>query len=76
MRNPIQRTGWFKTPKSLDELYNICKNMKDASEAQRVMIFTMNYCHWLIEQELGNHEPITATIGDAENIYTTSALRG
>lgn len=68
MKNPIERTGWFKTPKSPEELIDICKNMKDASEAQRVMIFTMNYCHWLVEQELGRHEPIKAKIGDPEPI--------
>lgn len=56
MKNPIQRTGWFKTPKSTEELIDICKNMSDASEAQRMMIFTMNYCHWLVEQELTKSE--------------------
>ena len=68
MKNPIERTGWFKTPKSAEELIDICKNMSNASEAQRMMIFTMNYCHWLVDQELDKHDPIKATIGDPQRI--------
>ena len=68
MLNPINRCGWFKTPKSMSELEDICKNMSNASEAHRMVIFTMNYCHWLVNEANDNHEPIKAKIGDAEKI--------
>jgi len=40
----------------------------DPKDHERMMIFTMNYCHWLVEQELGKHEPIKAKIGEAQKI--------
>ena len=50
MENPIPHTGWFITPKSKEHLIELCKSMSNASEAQRMMIFTMNYCHYLVQE--------------------------
>ena len=52
MKNPITRTGWFITPKSEAHLIELCKSMSNAAEAQRMMIFTMNYCHQLVDKML------------------------
>ena len=56
MKNPITRTGWFITPKSEEHLIELCKSMSNASEAQRMMIFTMNYCHFLVQEALEKEE--------------------
>lgn len=56
MKNPISRTGWFITPKSEAHLIELCKGMSNASEAQRMVIFTMNYCHHLVQEALEKEE--------------------
>ena len=56
MKNPIPHTGWFITPKSQEHLIELCKSMSNASEAQRMMIFTMNYCHYLIQEVIEANE--------------------
>ena len=52
MKNPIPHTGWFITPKSQEHLIELCQSMSNASEAQRMMVFTFNYCHKLVNEML------------------------
>jgi len=52
MQNPIQHSSLFITPASLDELLTIVESTSNTSEAYRILVFTLNYCHALVEQQL------------------------
>lgn len=56
MKNPIIHTPLFKTPKSVDELMEIAESMTNASEAYRMIAFTMNLCHRLVQDEIDKDE--------------------
>ena len=49
--NPIQPSNLFITPTSEQQLADIAFSMSNKSEAWRMMMFTMNYCHQLVENE-------------------------
>lgn len=51
MKNPIPLTSLFITPDSLEQLQHIAESMSNSSEAWRMMVFTMNYCHQLVEEQ-------------------------
>lgn len=51
MQNPIPHSTLFKTPASLEELQEIANTMSNASEAWRMMVFTLNFCHDIVKQE-------------------------
>ena len=51
MQNPIPQSSLFRTPASLDELQEIAESMSNKSEAWRMMVFTLNFCHSLVNQE-------------------------
>ena len=51
MKNPIPLTSLFITPDSLEQLQAIAESMSNSSEAWRMMVFTMNYCHQLVEEQ-------------------------
>ena len=50
--NPLQNSNLFITPTSIDQLQEIADSMSNSSEAWRMMVFTMNYCHQLVESEM------------------------
>ena len=56
MKNPIDHTSLFITPTSVDQLIGIADSMSNSSEAWRMMVFTMNYCYYLVQRELGEQE--------------------
>jgi hypothetical protein len=58
MKNPIQNSSLFITPKSVDQLTGIADSMTNSSEAWRMMVFTMNYCYYLVQQELEADEAL------------------
>jgi len=58
MDNPIIHTPIFKTPESLEELMDIAESMSNASEAYRMIAFTMNLCHHLVEEEIKSAQRI------------------
>jgi len=49
--NPLQSSNLFITPTSVEQLTEIADSMSNSSEAWRMMVFTMNYCHQLVESE-------------------------
>ena len=49
--NPLQNSNLFITPTSVEQLTEIADSMSNSSEAWRMMVFTMNYCHQLVERE-------------------------
>jgi len=49
--NPLQNSNLFITPTSVEQLTEIADSMSNSSEAWRMMVFTMNYCHQLVESE-------------------------
>ena len=50
--NPLQNSNLFITPTSVEQLTEIADSMSNSSEAWRMMVFTMNYCHQLVEREV------------------------
>ena len=50
--NPLQSSNLFITPTSVEQLTEIADSMSNSSEAWRMMVFTMNYCHQLVESEM------------------------
>jgi len=50
--NPLQNSNLFITPTSVEQLTEIADAMSNSSEAWRMMVFTMNYCHQLVESEM------------------------
>jgi len=50
--NPLQNSNLFITPTSIEQLTEIADGMSNSSEAWRMMVFTMNYCHQLVESEM------------------------
>ena len=50
--NPLQNSNLFITPTSVEQLTEIADSMSNSSEAWRMMVFTMNYCHQLVESEM------------------------
>jgi len=50
--NPLQNSNLFITPTSIEQLTEIADSMSNSSEAWRMMVFTMNYCHQLVESEM------------------------
>ena len=52
MQNPILRSGFFATPESMEELFERADLMSNKTEAYQMMVFTMNYCHSLVEREI------------------------
>jgi hypothetical protein len=53
MQNPIAHSDIFKTPESFEELVRIAESMDNSSQAWLMLTFTMNYCHALVEKQLG-----------------------
>ena len=49
--NPLQNSNLFITPTSVEQLTEIADSMSNSSEAWRMMVFTMNYCHQLVEEQ-------------------------
>ena len=56
MKNPIIKSDLFNTPKSIEQLMEIAETMSNSSEAWRMMVFTMNYCHMMVREELDREE--------------------
>ena len=52
MKNPITHSNLFKTPTSMNQLEDIAESMRNVPEAWMVMMFTLNYCHRLVEEML------------------------
>ena len=52
MKNPIAYSNLFKTPTSMNQLEDIAESMRNVPEAWMVMMFTLNYCHHLVEKML------------------------
>ena len=52
MKNPIPHQALFTTPDSLEQLVEIADSMTDSSEAWQIMVFTLNYCHLMVEEEI------------------------
>ncbi len=52
MKNPIAYSNLFKTPTSMKQLEDIAESMRNVPEAWMVMMFTLNYCHQLVEEML------------------------
>jgi hypothetical protein len=52
MQNPIQRFPLFVTPESAYELCDLANSMENQVEAYEIMMFTLNYCHSLVEREI------------------------
>ena len=52
MRNPIIGTSLFITPDSIDHLEQLAESMTNSAEAWRMVMFTMNYCRKLVQDEL------------------------
>lgn len=50
--NPIQPSNLFITPTSEQQLADIAFSMSNRNEAWRMIMFTMNYCHQLVESEM------------------------
>jgi hypothetical protein len=50
--NPLHNSNLFITPTSVEQLTEIADSMSNSSEAWRMMVFTMNYCHQLVESEM------------------------
>ena len=56
MKNPLVRTPLFITPSSLEQLVDIAESMTNGSEAWRMMVMTMNYCHKEVQDALDREE--------------------
>jgi len=56
MKNPIDHSSLFITPTSVDQLIGIADSMSNSSEAWRMMVFTMNYCYYLVQREMRETE--------------------
>jgi len=56
MRNPIIGTSLFITPDSIDHLEQLAESMTNSAEAWRMVMFTMNYCRKLVQEELDRKE--------------------
>jgi Asp-tRNA(Asn)/Glu-tRNA(Gln) amidotransferase C subunit len=54
--NPLQNSTLFITPKTVQDLTDIADSMSNSSEAWRMMVFTMNYCHYLVQREMRETE--------------------
>ena len=54
--NPLQNSNLFITPKSTEQLIEIADSMSNSSEAWRMMVFTMNYCYYLVQREIQEAE--------------------
>lgn len=52
MNNPIPRVDFFRTPESFNELAAYAADTANESESLRMVYFTLNYCHALIQAEL------------------------
>ena len=52
MKNPIAYSKLFNTPTSMKQLEDIAESMRNVPEAWMVMMFTLNYCHRLVEEIL------------------------
>ena len=58
MKNPIIKSDLFKTPTSIEQLMEIAESMTNSKEAWLVMLFTLNYCHLMVEEEIKNAQRI------------------
>jgi len=56
MKNPIIKSDLFKTPSSIDQLMEIAESMSNSSEAWRMMVFTLNYCHMMVREAIEQDE--------------------
>ena len=56
MKNPIPLTSLFITPDSLEQLQHIAESMSNSSEAWRMMVFTLNYCHMMVREAIEQDE--------------------
>jgi hypothetical protein len=56
MKNPIIKSDLFKTPSSIEQLMEIAESMSNSSEAWQMMVFTLNYCHMMVREELDREE--------------------
>ena len=52
MKNPIPSSSLFTTPDSAEQLQHMADSMSNSAEAWRMMVFTFNYCHQLVEEML------------------------
>jgi len=52
MKNPIPSSSLFTTPDSAEQLQHMADSMSNSAEAWRMMVFTMNYCFKLVQDEL------------------------
>jgi hypothetical protein len=52
MINPIHRSNLFETPMSAEELFAMTESMSNRAEAWQVLMFTMNYCHRIVAEEM------------------------
>jgi hypothetical protein len=55
IKNPLIKCGWFGTPQTFEELKNLADQMRNKSEANMIMVFTLNYCYDLFEKELSKN---------------------
>ena len=58
MKNPIIKSDLFKTPTSIEQLMEIAESMTNSKEAWMVMVFTLNYCHLMVEEEIKSAQRI------------------
>ena len=58
MKNPIIKSDLFKTPTSIEQLMEIAESMTNSSEAWQVMVFTLNYCYLMVEEEIKSTQRI------------------
>ena len=56
MKNPIIKSDLFKTPSSIEQLMEIAESMSNSSEAWRMMVFTLNYCHMMVREAIEQDE--------------------
>ena len=52
MENPITKYNICVTPLSEEHLTQLVESMSNRAEAWQVLMFTMNYCHRIVRDEL------------------------
>jgi hypothetical protein len=51
MSNPIPTNNLFTTPDDMAHLIEIVEGMDNVAQAYQVLMFTMNYCHKMVEHD-------------------------
>jgi hypothetical protein len=67
MKNPIIKSDLFKTPTSIEQLMEIAESMTNSKEAWMVMVFTLNYCHLMVEEEIKSAQRIRVVSKDKQD---------